>query len=91
MKEKRFLLFPNHLRSSYPILKSFALPLAFHVARHSFAVAALERKITLHMISRLMAHSSITTTEKVYAEFLQSTINDEVINRLSFDFLPTDR
>ena len=24
------------------------------------------------------------------AEFLQSTINEEVINRLSFDFLPTD-
>ena len=65
--------------------------LTMHVARHSFAVAALERKITLHMISRLMAHSSITTTEKVYAEFLQSTINEEVINRLSFDFLPTDR
>lgn len=25
------------------------------------------------------------------AEFLQSTINEEVISRLSFDFLPTDR
>lgn len=63
--------------------------LTMHVARHSFAVAALNRGVSIHMISRLMAHSSITTTEKVYAQFLQSTINQQVIELLSFEHLPS--
>jgi len=60
--------------------------LSMHVARHSFAVAALNRGVTIHMISKLLGHSSIITTEKVYAEFLPDTINDEVKTKLSFDF-----
>ena len=63
--------------------------LTMHVARHSFAVAALNRGVSIHMISRLMAHASITTTEKVYAQFLQSTINQQVIELLSFEHLPS--
>ena len=63
--------------------------LTMHVARHTFAVLALNRGVTLHMISRLLGHSSIITTEKVYAEFLPDTINDEVKKKLSFNFTPS--
>lgn len=71
--------------------KKMNLPfnLTMHVARHSFAVMALQRGVTLHMISRLMGHASITTTENIYAEFLPSTINEEVKSKLSFCFTPT--
>ena len=58
--------------------------LGMHVARHSFAVLALNKGIDVHKISRLMGHSSIMVTEKVYAQFLPSTLEDEVMNKLNF-------
>lgn len=63
--------------------------LSMHVARHTFAVMALNRGVTIHMISRLLGHSSIITTEKVYAEFLPDTITEEVKNKLSFGYMPS--
>ncbi len=63
--------------------------LTIHIARHTFAVMALNKKnVSLHIISKLLGHSSITVTEKVYAKFLPKTINDEVKEKLSFDFMP---
>lgn len=58
--------------------------LTMHVARHTFAVLALNKGVDVHVISRLMGHSSIMVTEKVYARFLPSTLHDEVMNRLNF-------
>ena len=60
-----------------------------HIARHTFAVMALNRGVTIHMISRLLGHSSIITTEKVYAEFLPDTITEEVKTKLSFGYMPS--
>lgn len=57
-----------------------------HVARHTFAVWALQRGVDIHKISVLMGHSSIMVTEKVYAKFLPSTLQDEVRNKLNFKF-----
>lgn len=83
-------LIPNGLRFIYTCLLSLALPCIFHVARHTFAVMALNRGISLHMISQLLGHGSIITTEKVYAQFLPNTINDTVRNQLAFgSFAPT--
>ncbi|WP_441293882.1 hypothetical protein [Alistipes sp. CAG:268] len=50
---------------------------------------ALNRGVTIHMISRLLGHSSIITTEKVYAEFLPDTITEEVKTKLSFGYMPS--
>lgn len=64
--------------------------LTMHTARHTFAVMALNRGISLHMISQLLGHGSIITTEKVYAQFLPDTINDAVRNQLAFgSFTPS--
>lgn len=64
--------------------------LTMHVGRHTFAVMALNRGISLHMISQLLGHGSIITTEKVYAQFLPDTINDAVRNQLAFgSFTPS--
>ncbi len=58
--------------------------LTMHVARHTFAVWALNRSVDVHKISRLMGHASIIATEKVYAQFLPSTLEDEVMSKLNF-------
>lgn len=69
--------------------------LTMHVARHTFAVLALNGETKdgigvrkpMSMVSRLLGHASTDTTEKVYAKFLPQTLSDEV-NRLGFAFLP---
>ena len=53
-------------------------PLTMHVARHSFAVYALNNKIDMSVVSRLLGHSSSVVTERVYAKFLPQTLSDEV-------------
>ena len=62
-------------------------PLTMHVARHTFAVFALNDGLNMSMVSRLLGHSSTDITEKVYAKFLPTTLADEV-NGLKYDFLP---
>ena len=60
-------------------------PLTMHVARHSFAVKALNSaRVDVHLISRLLGHSSVLVTEKVYARFLLPTLSHEVREKLSF-------
>ena len=68
----------------------FPFPLGMHVARHTFAVKALNSsRLDVHLISRLLGHSSVTVTEKVYATFLLPTLTSEVRARLSFpEFSP---
>ena len=65
--------------------------LSMHVARHTFAIYALNPPInlSLHLVSRLLGHSSISVTERNYAQFLPETINNEIKNRLVFpDYYP---
>ena len=59
--------------------------LSMHVARHSFAVFALNRGLSMSVVSRLLGHSSTDVTEKVYARFLPETLSNEVA-RLTDDF-----
>ena len=64
----------------------FKHPLTMHVARHSFAVMALNDGMQMPVVSRLLGHASTGVTEKVYAKYLPETLNEEV-NRLDFGFL----
>lgn len=57
----------------------------FHMARHSWAVNALEQGMQMSMISSLLGHTSTTITEKVYAQFRQEA-KAEAVNNLKFDF-----
>lgn len=60
--------------------------LTMHVARHTWAVLALNKGVDVHKVSTLLGHSSVLVTEKVYAKFLPKTLDDEVLNKLDFDF-----
>ena len=57
----------------------------FHMARHSFAVNALEQGMAISMISSLLGHTSTAITEKVYTEFRKDT-KAEAVRKLKFDF-----
>lgn len=63
--------------------------LTMHVARHTFAVLALNDGMNMSVISRLLGHSSTDITEKVYAKFLSSTLTEEV-EKLHYSFLPSN-
>lgn len=52
--------------------------LSMHAARHSFAVFALNKGLSMSVVSRLLGHSSTDITEKVYARFLPETLSAEV-------------
>ncbi len=61
---------------------NFKFPLTMHVARHSFAVYALNEGLSMSVVSRLLGHGSTDITEKVYARFLPETLSSE-LGRLS--------
>lgn len=78
----------NFQTSLRTIGKKLGLPfnLTMHVARHSFAVQALNNGMDVHVISTLMGHSSIMATEKVYAKFLNKTLDQALIDKMPFNF-----
>ncbi|WP_288993839.1 tyrosine-type recombinase/integrase [uncultured Alistipes sp.] len=78
MREKRFHLFLNRLRLLYSIPKSFALLLAFHCARHTFATTlCLSQGIPLSTVSKMLGHKQITTTQ-IYAQTTPIMIEDAI-------------
>ena len=48
------------------------------------AVLALNKGLSMSVVSRLLGHSSTDITEKVYAHFLPETLSSE-LNKLSGD------
>ncbi len=58
---------------------------SIHIARHTFAVFALNKGLSMSVVSRLLGHGSTDVTEKVYARFLPETLSSEVA-RLGGDF-----
>lgn len=57
---------------------SLKFPLTMHVVRHTFAVFALNKGLSMSVVSRLLGHGSTDITEKVYARFLPETLSSEV-------------
>jgi len=51
--------------------------LSMHVARHTFAVFALNKGLSMSVVSRLLSHGNTDVTEKVYARFLPETLSTE--------------
>ena len=78
----------NFQTSLRTIGKKLGLPfnLTMHVALHSFAVQALNNGMDVHVISTLLGHTSITATEKVYAKFLNKTLDQALIDKMPFSF-----
>lgn len=61
--------------------------LSFHLARHTFAILALNDGMSLSMVSRFLGHLSTDITEQVYADYLPTTLAEE-LDRLNYNFIP---
>lgn len=70
-------MFLNRLRLPYSIPKSFALLLAFHTARHTFATMLLTLGADLYTVSKLLGHTSVKMTQ-VYAKIVNKKKDDAV-------------
>ena len=52
--------------------------LSIHVARHTYAIMALNSGHTLYELTRLLGHKSIASTEKYYARFIHTNLAEDV-------------
>lgn len=71
--------------------KKLDLPfnMRMHVARHTFAVLAINNNVDLHTISQVMGHKDSSITERVYAKLLPEKIESEIKTKLSsLNFTP---
>ena len=46
-------------------------PLTMHVARHSFAVMCINQGMSIFLLSKIMGHATIASTQRTYAQFLR--------------------
>lgn len=58
--------------------------LSIHVARHSFVVRAINKGISVYLVSKLLGHTSILSTEKTYARFIKEKVDNDT--KLLFEF-----
>ena len=65
-------MFLNRLCLPYSIPKSFALLLAFHCSRHTFATLQLERDTDIYTIKGMLGHTNVKTTQ-IYAHIVDKS------------------
>ena len=53
-----------------------------HLGRHSFACILLNSGVDMKTISRTLGHSSMRTTEKIYAEMSNQTVVDNILKKI---------
>jgi site-specific recombinase XerD len=53
-----------------------------HLARHSFACILLNRGVDMKTISRTLGHSTMKTTEKIYAEMSNKTVINNILKKV---------
>ncbi|TGY51365.1 tyrosine-type recombinase/integrase, partial [Parabacteroides distasonis] len=50
-----------------------AQPITFHLARHTFAVFALNNGVPMEVVSKMLGHTNIKTTQ-IYAKVLNTEV-----------------
>jgi integrase len=63
--------------------------MGFHSLRHTFATRAIEAKVSIKVVSKLLGHSSITITLDLYSHVLEDTEREE-LEIISNKFLMVD-
>ncbi|NBH90044.1 integrase, partial [Parabacteroides distasonis] len=78
-------LISNDLRLIFTYSLLLASPCIFHVARHSFATTLKEQDVSIEMISELLGHKSIKTTQIYLKSFSLEKIS--AVNKACFERL----
>ena len=58
-------------------------PISSHWARHTCGMLLLNKGVSMEVVAKILGHSSIKTTERVYAKVLRKTVVREVIGALT--------
>lgn len=75
------VLISNDLRFIFTCSLFLALPITFHVSRHSFATMMLTLDVDIYTTSKLLGHKNIATTQ-IYAKIIDQK-KDEAVNRVN--------
>ena len=70
-------LISNDLRFIFASLLLLALPITFHLSRHSFAVMALNYGMPIESVSKILGHTDIKTTQ-IYAKVTNTKLNSDI-------------
>ena len=71
------MLISNGLRFIFTYPLSLAEPITFHMARHSFAVLALNYGMPIESVSKILGHTNITTTQ-IYAKVTNTKLENDI-------------
>lgn len=66
------MLISNVLRFIFTCPLSLALPITFHLARHTHATMMLTLGVDLYTVSKLLGHTNIQTTQ-IYAKLVDES------------------
>lgn len=64
-------------------IMGFKKNLHTHLARHTFACILLNSGVDMKTISRTMGHSSMRTTEKIYAQMSNETVINNILSKVA--------
>lgn len=81
------MLISNVLRFIFTCPLSLALPITFHVSRHTFATMMLTLGADLYTVCKLLGHTDVKTTQ-IYAKIINKK-KDDAIGLIDAEFANT--
>lgn len=71
------MLISNDLRLIFTSTLFLAVPITFHVSRHSYATMMLTIGVDIYTVSKLLGHKNVATTQ-IYAKIIDQKKIDAV-------------